>query len=160
MTSSTQLEEAPYRRTREILEVLVKEPSFAGNDAAIERCLEYLAGVISPLGNVELIRYGGPPVLVARIGALDGPAQLVFSGHVDVVPAAPDWESAFTLQESDGRLVGRGVVDMKGAVAAFVAALEALQASAGLEEFSLEVGLTGDESEARTGRYPWRRPAR
>jgi acetylornithine deacetylase/succinyl-diaminopimelate desuccinylase-like protein len=145
MTSSAQPQPAAFRRAREILEILVKEPSFAGNDAAIERCLEYLAGVISDAGTVELIRYGGPPVLVARLGALDGPARLVFSGHVDVVPAARDWESAFTLRESDGCLVGRGVVDMKGAVAAFVAAVEALQGPGGLERCSVEMALTGDE---------------
>jgi acetylornithine deacetylase/succinyl-diaminopimelate desuccinylase-like protein len=145
MTSSAQFEAAAFRRAQDILQVLVREPSFAGNDAAIERCLEYVAGVISHAGTVELIRYGGPPVLVARFGALDGPAQLVFSGHVDVVPATPDWESAFTLRESDGRLVGRGVVDMKGAVAAFVTALEALGASGSLERCSVEVALTGDE---------------
>lgn len=117
-----------------------------GNDGAIERCLAYVADAVSPgASSVELIRYGGAPVLLARFGASGGPARLVFSGHVDVVPAAPSWEDAFTLRESDGVLVGRGVVDMKGAVAAFVAAVEELRSSGALERCSLELALTGDE---------------
>jgi acetylornithine deacetylase/succinyl-diaminopimelate desuccinylase-like protein len=135
-----------YPRAREFLKALVEEPSVAGNDGAIERCLEYVADAVSPgASSVELIRYGGPPVLLARFGASGGPARLVFSGHVDVVPAMPSWEAAFTLRESDSLLVGRGVVDMKGAVAAFVAAVEELRPSGALERCSLELALTGDE---------------
>lgn len=118
----------------------------AGNDRAIERCLEYIADAVSRgASSVELIRYGGPSVLLARFGASGGPARLLFSGHVDVVPASPSWEDAFTLSESDGLLVGRGVVDMKGAVAAFLAAVEELRRSGALERCSLELALTGDE---------------
>jgi acetylornithine deacetylase/succinyl-diaminopimelate desuccinylase-like protein len=107
-----------YPRALEVLKALVEEPSVAGNDGAIKRCLAYVADAVSPgASSVELIRYGGPPVLLARFGASDAPARLVFSGHVDVVPATPSWADAFTLRESDGLLEGRGV-DMKGAVAA------------------------------------------
>jgi acetylornithine deacetylase/succinyl-diaminopimelate desuccinylase-like protein len=135
-----------YPRAREFLKALVEEPSVAGNVSAIERCLAYVADAVSPgASSVELIRYGGPPVLLARFGASGAPARLVFCGHVDVVPATPSWEEAFTLRESDGMLVGRGVVDMKGAVAAFVAALEEHRSSGALERCSLELALTADE---------------
>ena len=118
----------------------------AGNDGAIERCLAYVADAVTPgATSVDLIRCGGPPVLLARFGASGGPARLVFSGHLDVVPATPSWEDAFTLSESAGVLVGRGVVDMKGAVAAFVAAMDELRSSGALERCSLELALTGDE---------------
>jgi acetylornithine deacetylase/succinyl-diaminopimelate desuccinylase-like protein len=140
------LKAALLPRAREILTSLVAEQSVAGNDAAVERCLEYVAEAISPAARrVKLIRYGGPPVLLARFGASQSSARLAFSGHVDVVPAPPSWDGAFTLQETDGRLLGRGVVDMKGAVAAFVAAVEALRPSGILERCSLELVLTGDE---------------
>jgi acetylornithine deacetylase/succinyl-diaminopimelate desuccinylase-like protein len=137
---------AMFPRARAILQRLVAQESVAGNDEAVGACLEYVADLISPVAsNVELKRYGGPPVLVARFGDTDEPRRIVFSGHVDVVPASPTWEDAFTLQEREGLLVGRGVVDMKGAVAAFVAALETLGPSGGLERCSVELALTGDE---------------
>jgi acetylornithine deacetylase/succinyl-diaminopimelate desuccinylase-like protein len=140
------LQATMFPRAQAILKALVEEPSVAGNEAATERCLEYVAEAVSPAAHsLDLIAYGGPPVLVARFGALRGSTRLVFSGHVDVVPATPKWESAFTLREQNGLLIGRGVVDMKGAVAAFVAAVEALRPSGILEQCSLELALTGDE---------------
>jgi succinyl-diaminopimelate desuccinylase len=63
--------------------------------------------------------------LVARVrGSHDGPA-LMLCGHVDVVPANPgDWASPpFAPTLRDGRIVGRGSADMKGAIAAMTVAL-------------------------------------
>lgn len=51
----------------------------------------------------------------------DGPRHFAFAGHVDVVPAGEGW-SPWSAEIRDGLLYGRGAVDMKGAVAAFVAA--------------------------------------
>lgn len=50
---------------------------------------------------------------------------LTLSGHLDVVPAAePDWTGdPFVLREVGGRLIGRGVADMKGFVALALNAL-------------------------------------
>lgn len=50
--------------------------------------------------------------------------HLAFAGHVDVVPPGEGWtDGAFAAVERNGLLYGRGAVDMKGAVAAFVAAI-------------------------------------
>ena len=66
--------------------------------------------------------------------------HLAFAGHVDVVPAGDGWtESPWSGVVRGGMLYGRGAVDMKGAVAAFVAAA----ARAPGETLSLIV--TGDE---------------
>ncbi|MDG5758283.1 ArgE/DapE family deacylase [Natronococcus sp. A-GB1] len=59
----------------------------------------------------------------------DGPT-LALSGHIDVVPAAPEsaWESdPWTLRREGDELYGRGVSDMKGGLAAMLVAVEALQ---------------------------------
>ena len=61
-----------------------------------------------------------------------GPAGVpgvILSGHVDVVPVEGQvWtRPAFALTESDGRLYGRGVTDMKGFVACAIAAVTAGQ---------------------------------
>ena len=56
--------------------------------------------------------------LFATIGPTDRPG-IVLSGHTDVVPVdGQDWTSdPFKLTERDGKLYGRGVVDMKGFLA-------------------------------------------
>lgn len=62
--------------------------------------------------------------LLATIGP-DEPGGIVLSGHADVVPVDDqDWASdPFALASRDGRLHGRGAVDMKGFVAACLAAI-------------------------------------
>jgi acetylornithine deacetylase len=63
----------------------------------------------------------------ANILASFGPRTaggVVLSGHLDVVPAdSQDWTSdPFALTQRDGRLFGRGTADMKGFIAACLAA--------------------------------------
>ncbi len=62
--------------------------------------------------------------LLATIGP-DVEGGIVLSGHTDVVPADPDhWETPpFTLVNREGRLHGRGAVDMKGFIATLLAAV-------------------------------------
>jgi acetylornithine deacetylase len=61
----------------------------------------------------------------------DAPGGIVLSGHTDVVPVDDqDWASdPFVLASRDGRLHGRGAVDMKGFVAACLAAAPGWRAS-------------------------------
>lgn len=68
--------------------------------------------------------------------------HLAFAGHLDVVPPGKGW-SAFDPVERDGFLYGRGAVDMKGAVAAFIAAAARMPGIRGGPTLSLI--LTGDE---------------
>ncbi len=68
----------------------------------------------------------------------DGPRHFAFAGHVDVVPAGEGWWP-WSAEIRDGLLYGRGAVDMKGAVAAFVAA--AGRSNSG----TLSLIITGDE---------------
>jgi succinyl-diaminopimelate desuccinylase len=92
---------------------------------------------------------GTPDVenLYARIGTL-GP-NLCFAGHTDVVP--PGDEAAWTVppfaaEIRDRVLYGRGAVDMKGAIACFVAAaLRHLAANGGKPAGALSLLITGDE---------------
>ncbi|MHC9237715.1 acetylornithine deacetylase [Pseudooceanicola sp. 502str34] len=65
--------------------------------------------------------------LFATLGPKDVPGY-IFSGHVDVVPAGePEWlGDPFTLRREGERLIGRGACDMKGFVAAVLAAVPEL----------------------------------
>ena len=88
-----------------------------------------------PVENLFAIRHG--PV---------GSRHLGFAGHVDVVPPGEGWASApFApeLRPSPGGdlLYGRGAVDMKGAIAAMIAAVASVPPAAGTISFI----ITGDE---------------
>ncbi|GAB5378550.1 MAG: acetylornithine deacetylase [Acuticoccus sp.] len=63
--------------------------------------------------------------LYAVVGPADRPA-VILSGHTDVVPVEGQaWtKPPFALTREDGRLYGRGTADMKGFVAASIAAAE------------------------------------
>ncbi|NWG23310.1 MAG: succinyl-diaminopimelate desuccinylase [Pseudorhodoplanes sp.] len=83
----------------------------------------------------------------ARIGT-SGP-HLMFAGHTDVVPTGPEtsWSHPpFAGDIANGTLYGRGAVDMKGGIAASVAAtLDYLAAHGGRPKGSISFLITGDE---------------
>lgn len=84
--------------------------------------------------------------LYARLGS-DGP-NLCFAGHTDVVPPgdAGLWSSdPFEGEVADGMMIGRGAVDMKGGIACFIAAVEALLANGETLPGSVSLLITGDE---------------
>lgn len=71
-----------------------------------------------------------------------GGRHFAFAGHLDVVPPGQGWESApFAPEIRGGLLYGRGAVDMKGGIAAFVAALAAAETPEG----TISLLITGDE---------------
>jgi acetylornithine deacetylase len=68
--------------------------------------------------------YAGRPNVVARLRGGGGGRSLLFSGHVDVVPAHGEGTHSYWDGEiDDGRLFGRGALDMKGGVACYLHAL-------------------------------------
>ena len=71
-----------------------------------------------------------------------GGRHFAFAGHLDVVPPGAGWASdPFVPQIKGDLLHGRGAVDMKGSIAAFVAALHEIPADAG----TISLIITGDE---------------
>ena len=83
--------------------------------------------------------------LYARRG--EGGPNFCFAGHTDVVPTGDPagWtREPFAAQVEDGVLYGRGASDMKGAIAAFVAAVARFGAG-GTGAGSISLLITGDE---------------
>lgn len=69
--------------------------------------------------------------------------HFAFAGHLDVVPPGPGWASDPFAPEIRGDLLyGRGAVDMKGSIAAFVAALRDLPDDL---PGTISLIITGDE---------------
>mgnify|MGYP003119439860 FL=1 len=114
--------------------------------------LTLLEAVLQPLGfATHRVRFSDkdtPDVdnLVATIGS--GGPHLMLAGHTDVVPpgAGSLWTRPPFSGDLDGPyLYGRGAVDMKGGVAAFVAAVARLRAEGWPETGTVTLLLTGDE---------------
>lgn len=101
-----------------------------------------LAAALQRIGfTVTRLRFGDTPNLFARRG--QHAPHFCFAGHTDVVPAGEGaWSRPpFAAEIADGLLYGRGAVDMKGAIAAFVAACAGWPEHPG----SISLLVTGDE---------------
>jgi succinyl-diaminopimelate desuccinylase len=129
---------------------LIRRPSVTPKD---EGALEVVAEALEKLGfachRLVFGENGSDRIhnLYARWG-MGGP-NLCFAGHTDVVPtgAAEAWSfDPFAATLRDGALCGRGAVDMKGAIAAFIAAAQTFLAERrGDFEGSISLLITGDE---------------
>jgi len=133
-----------------IAQALVRCPSVTPAEGG---ALDVLEALLAPAG-FEIHRPvfsepGTPDIenLYARIG--QGEPALVFAGHTDVVPPGRTeaWSHPpFAGTIADGRLHGRGAEDMKGGVAASLAAVLAHLAAHGLPaRGSIAFLITGDE---------------
>ena len=92
--------------------------------------IEYVASALGAGFDVDVTDLGeGSINLFARRGV----PRILWNFHLDTVPAARDWEgSAFELREEGDRVVGLGACDIKGAVAAMLAAVKATRGDVAL----------------------------
>lgn len=133
----------------DLAEALIACPSVTPAIGMVFDCLERQ---LAPLG-FEVVRFvagEAPDGPVENLFAIRrGPAgsrHFAFAGHLDVVPPGEGWTTAPFLPErrqSPGGdlLYGRGAVDMKGSIAAMVAAVREIPGDAG----TLSFVITGDE---------------
>jgi len=133
-----------HAATLELAKALIGRPSLTPEDAG---CQALIAGRLERLG------FRGEPLAVNGVSNLwlrRGSARplVCLAGHTDVVPTGPreEWLSdPFVATERDGWLYGRGAADMKGSLAAFVTAVEALFESGRDPGGSIALLLTSDE---------------
>lgn len=134
----------------QIAQALLRCPSVTPEEGG---ALALLESLLRPAGFVchrlRMSEPGTPDVenLYARFGTT-GP-NICFAGHTDVVPVGETalWtHMPFAADIAGGVLFGRGAVDMKGAIACFVAAaLGHIEAAGGRFDGSLSFLITGDE---------------
>jgi succinyl-diaminopimelate desuccinylase len=132
----------------DIARALIRFPSVTPADCG---ALPYLSDLLAQAGfAADLVTFEGPGTpavlnLYARFGAAR--PNLAFAGHTDVVPTGDKtrWRfDPFSGEIADGKLWGRGACDMKGGVAAAVAAALRFIAK-GAFPGSISFLLTGDE---------------
>ncbi|WP_027167835.1 acetylornithine deacetylase [Mesorhizobium sp. WSM3224] len=112
----------------DILDRLVAFPSVAGRPNG--DIVGWVATYLAELGT-QVTVLPGPEGDRSNLFATIGPANVpgyILSGHMDVVPASePQWSSnPFALRQEGERLYGRGTTDMKGFLAAALAAVPTL----------------------------------
>lgn len=118
---------------RDLVRIPTVNPKFEV-DASLNReadLQDHLKGVLEEIGlTCELSEVlPGRPNLIAH-GEGSDERSLILNGHVDVVPVGDRslWTvDPFGAELRDGRIYGRGAVDMKGGLAAAVAAVRALR---------------------------------
>lgn len=119
---------------------LIRRPSVTPLDAG---AIDIVIGELEPLGfTCTKLKFGEIENLFARRGT-DGP-HFCFAGHTDVVPPGDEksWNHPpFGAEIADGKIYGRGASDMKGNIAAFIAALSETPPGKG----SISLLITGDE---------------
>ena len=117
------------RKMYEILENLIRIDTTnpPGNEA---KAAEYIGELLEREGfQIEFQEVGnGRKNVVATIG--EGlKEERILTGHMDVVPAGGEWsKQPFAMTRENGRIYGRGSCDMKGAIAAMMAAARRLMA--------------------------------
>jgi succinyl-diaminopimelate desuccinylase len=135
----------------EILELLRRmigapsHPPIARQEEATVLALRaYLETHGIPCELVE-VREGRPNLMAVLEGRRPG-RHLLLCGHTDTIP--PNEGSSadfFSARVENGRMFGRGTVDMKGALAAMAGALAEIRASGGLESGRVTLAAVIDE---------------
>src|SRR6185437_8794655 len=93
-------------------------PRAIGTDGIFDYLRAQLPGF-----DVEVTDHGAGAV---SLFAIRGKPKLLFNVHLDTVPDSPQWSaSPFELRVTDGRAIGLGACDIKGAAAAMLAAANA-----------------------------------
>ena len=123
-----------------LTQALITRPSVTPHD---EGAMDVVQRALDALGfQCQRLRFGDIENLYARRGT--AAPNLCFAGHTDVVPTGVRtlWRyDPFGAEIHDGAVIGRGAVDMKGGIAAWIAAV----AKAADVTGSLSFLITGDE---------------
>ena len=122
---------------------LIRAPSVTPKDAG---AMDTVEAALASLGfTCRRLKFGEIENLYARLGT-SGP-NLCFAGHTDVVPVgdATAWtQDPFGAEIAEDMIWGRGAVDMKSAIAAWIGACSQVLAERDLPG-SLSLLITGDE---------------
>lgn len=131
----------------QLLQKLIGFASVFPDDDGI---VEFLVSYLHDLGfTCNVVEGSTCRNIYAELGAENGAGKtLAFAGHFDVVPSGDLglWSvDPFVGEIVGGKVIGRGAVDMKGAIAAFMAATKLYLAEHGVPKGKLCFLLTGDE---------------
>lgn len=125
----------------QILEKLVSFPTVADDPQAVHQALDYISDFLVTRG-MHVARYDheGKESIVATLTPEHKTPRVLLTAHLDVVPAP---EQDFVMRKAEGKLFGRGVLDMKFAIAAYMQFVDDHQAH--LQDYDFGIMITSDE---------------
>jgi succinyl-diaminopimelate desuccinylase len=108
----------------DILRDIVRIPSHVDEPHGEERVATYLMELLRREGIFSELQYPlpGRPNVIGKMGG-DGPQSILLAGHIDINPPTGMTIPPFEGIIKNGRVYGRGALDMKGGVASMAYAL-------------------------------------
>jgi acetylornithine deacetylase len=136
----------------ELVRVDSVNPSLVPGGAGESRIATYVADRLKALGMVVVIleSTAGRPSVVGRLKGSGGGRSLMLNAHTDTV-GTEGMTDALVPVIRDGRLYGRGAYDMKGSLAACLAAVKALADARATLRGDLVLAAVADEEYASLG---------
>jgi succinyl-diaminopimelate desuccinylase len=124
------------------LSKLVEFKTVTSDTAESRRLIDYLEGFFSKYGmNTHKYAFKGYPALVAWTKAADAlNPKVMLAAHADVADGP---EELFSIRHEHGRIFGRGVYDMKFAIASYMKLVEELADR--VNSFDFAIMITTDE---------------
>src|SRR5262249_25611622 len=126
---------------RQLLKQLVALPTATGKNEDIGNALRFVSDYLRARGmHIEQLEHKGVQSLYASVRPGNTRPAVLLNAHIDTVPAEP---GQLKLTEKDGKLYGRGVMDMKFAIASFMTLVDTLKDN--LQSYDFALLITGDE---------------
>lgn len=124
----------------DIFRQLIAIPTVTGNYEANHDALDYIERFLKKQGmRCKRYEWNGSESLVATTKMTKKP-KVMLAAHLDVVPGE---EELFELREKDGKYFGRGVLDMKFAIASYLQAVQDLPGN--IRNYDFGIMITTDE---------------
>jgi len=129
----------------DILRKLVAYHTVYDDEQSLHEALEYVAEFVKERGMyVEHFEHDGYESIFATVNPGVKRPKVLLAAHLDIVPADDDM---FELRKANGKLYGRGVYDMKFALAAYLQVIDDIKDD--LARFDIGLMVTCDEELAR-----------
>jgi succinyl-diaminopimelate desuccinylase len=118
---------------------LISIPSVKGNQSALKKVLDVATENLSNFPHKDFISKETVSTLYMNQKNKDFSFKVILNGHLDIVPAKDEQFAPF---EKDGKLYGRGAIDMKSAAAVMI---EVFKEVANKVSYPLGLQLVTDE---------------
>jgi succinyl-diaminopimelate desuccinylase len=128
------------QQLKDTLRDLVAIPSVSNNIASNQAALDYIHSQFEPLGFIIDTHFNQDRSWMTISTKATKEPDILLAAHIDVVPGD---DSMFKLREENGKLIGRGVFDMKFAAACYIEL--AKRHSDSLRDLNIAFYFTTDE---------------